>query len=149
MRTLTRLAVAVMAAATLAAAAPQRSAVPSKPDDKAIRHVLNRIAFGARPGDVERVREQGLASYIERQLRPEKIEDSAMQRRLASFATLHLSSRDLATEYFAPALIARRNATLSLPYPPTKRSGTGRTTPTPGPATHYPATPTPPSSPRP
>ena len=105
-----RVAVAVMAAATLTAAEPQRSAVPARPDDRTILHVLNRIGFGARPGDVERVREQGLAAYIERQLHPEKIDDSGMQARLAPLSTLQMSSRQLAAEYFAPALIARRSA---------------------------------------
>ena len=110
MRSITRLAVALMAAATMTAAEPQRSAAPARPDDKTILHVLNRVGFGARPGDVERVRQQGLATYIERQLRPEKIDDAEVRGRLASLPTLQLSSRELAGEYFAPALIARRNA---------------------------------------
>ena len=77
---MTKLAVAVaVAAATLnAAAADQRSTVPAKPADKVILHVLNRIGFGARPGDVERIRQQGLAAYIDRQLRPEAIDDQAL-----------------------------------------------------------------------
>ena len=118
MRSITRLAVAAAAAATLAAAEPQRSAVPSKPDDKAILHVLNRIGFGARPGDVERVREQGLAAYIDRQLHPEKVDDSAMQSRLAAFETLRLSSRELTSEFLAPALLARRDAARNAPPAP-------------------------------
>ena len=109
MRSISRLAVALMAVTTLAAA-EQRSAVPARPDDKVILHVLNRMGFGPRPGDVERVREQGLAAYIERQLRPDRIDDGSMESRLASFETLRLSSRDLASEYFVPALAARRDA---------------------------------------
>jgi uncharacterized protein (DUF1800 family) len=119
MRSITRLAVAAMAAATLAAAEPQRAAVPAQPDDKTILHVLNRIGFGARPGDVERVRKQGLASYIDDQLRPEKMDNAAMQSRLAPLATLHLSSRELAADYFAPALMARRAANALQPADPT------------------------------
>jgi uncharacterized protein (DUF1800 family) len=115
---MTRLAVAAMAAATLTAAAPQRAAVPAKPDDKTILHVLNRIGFGARPGDLERVRRQGLASYIDDQLRPETIDDTAMQGRLAPLATLQLSSRGLAADYFAPALMARRAANAQQPPDP-------------------------------
>jgi uncharacterized protein (DUF1800 family) len=99
-----------MAAATVAAAEPQRSAVPARPDDKVILHVLNRIGFGARPGDIERVREQGLAAYIDRQLQPEKINDADVERRLAPLATLRLSSLELSGEYIAPAIIARRTA---------------------------------------
>ena len=33
-----------------------------------ILHALNRLGYGPRPGDVERVRRMGLAAYIERQL---------------------------------------------------------------------------------
>lgn len=109
MRSIARLAVATIAVASLAAA-EQRSPIPARPDDKTVLHVLNRIGFGARPGDVERVREQGLAAYIELQLRPERIADSTLEARLASYETLRLSSRELAGEYFAPALAARRAA---------------------------------------
>ena len=46
------------------------SAVPARPDDKTILHVLNRISFGPRPGDVDRVRQMGLETYIDQQLHP-------------------------------------------------------------------------------
>jgi hypothetical protein len=72
MKFLTRSAVALLVVVTLSAAGPG-PAVPSKPDDKAILHVLNRLGFGARPGDVARVREMGLAKYIDEQLTPERI----------------------------------------------------------------------------
>jgi uncharacterized protein (DUF1800 family) len=42
-------------------------------DDRAASHVLNRIAFGARPGDVERVGAMGIERYIDQQLHPERI----------------------------------------------------------------------------
>ena len=75
MRSYSRSAVALLAAVALTAGSPG-SAVPAKPDDKTILHVLNRIGFGARPGDVERVRQIGLAAYIEQQLHPERIADA-------------------------------------------------------------------------
>ena len=90
------------------------SAVPKNPDDKTILHVLNRVAFGARPGDVERVRQMGLPAYIDQQLHPERIPDTAMTARLASFETLDKSSRDIAQRYFLPAEEARRQAQLAL-----------------------------------
>jgi uncharacterized protein (DUF1800 family) len=107
------LAVATLTAAGAAGpAAPadtaQRSAVPAKPDDRTILHVLNRTGFGARPGDVERVRQQGLSAYLDRQLQPGTVDDEGMQARLASMATLRLSSRELAGDYFVPAMVARR-----------------------------------------
>jgi uncharacterized protein (DUF1800 family) len=86
------------------------SAVPSNADDKTIVHVLNRLGFGAMPGDVERVRRMGLDKYIDQQLRPETIADQAMRARLAELDTLTLDSRDLAKDYFMPAQMARRRA---------------------------------------
>src|SRR6185436_13966485 len=103
----TRSAVALLAAAALTASSPG-SAVPAKPDDKTILHVLNRIGYGARPGDVDRVRQIGLAAYIDQQLHPERIADAGMTARLAGFETLTMSSRALADEYFVPALQVRQ-----------------------------------------
>jgi uncharacterized protein (DUF1800 family) len=88
-------------------AAPS-SAVPKKPDDKTIVHVLNRLGFGPAPGDIERVRKLGLDKYIEQQLRPEAVADDRMASRLADLDTLTRSSRELANEYFLPAQMERR-----------------------------------------
>jgi uncharacterized protein (DUF1800 family) len=112
MRFLTRSAAVLVAAATLSAAGPG-SAVPSKPDDKTILHVLNRLGFGARPGDVDRVRELGLDRYIDSQLHPERIPDTALAARLAGFETLTLNSRKIAETYYLPAQEARRKAQLA------------------------------------
>jgi len=109
MKLLTRSAAVLAAVVTLSAAGPS-SAVPAKPDDKTILHVLNRIGFGARPGDVARVREIGLAKYIDDQLAPERVPDAAMTARLAAFETLTLSSRAIAEDYYMPAQMARRQA---------------------------------------
>ena len=96
-------------AAPLSAARPARpkSAVPANPDDKTIVHVLNRIGFGARPGDLQRVRQIGLQAYIDEQLHPESIPDTGVVERLTGFETLDKSSRDLAEQYFEPAFRAR------------------------------------------
>ena len=53
-------------------------------DDQAIVHVLNRIGFGPRAGDVERVRAMGLDRYVDQQLHPERIPDAAMAALLFS-----------------------------------------------------------------
>ena len=106
MKSFSRAAIALLAATALTAGS-SGSTVPSKPDDKTIVHVLNRVGFGPRPGDVERVRQMGLSAYIEQQLHPERIADSAMTARLTGFDTLNKSSRELADAYFIPALQAR------------------------------------------
>ena len=91
-------------------AASGSSAVPSNADDKTIVHVLNRLGFGAMPGDIERVRRMGLDKYIQQQLRPETILDQPMTARLAELDTLTLNSRELAKDYFMPAQMAQRRA---------------------------------------
>ncbi len=63
--------------------------------DKRILHALNRIAFGPRPGDVGRIRQMGLSTWIEQQLHPETIDDSSLQSRLAVFKTLRMSGQEL------------------------------------------------------
>jgi uncharacterized protein (DUF1800 family) len=107
MKSFSRAAIALLAAAALTAGS-SGSAVPARPDDKTILHVLNRIGYGARPGDVDRVRQLGLAAYIDQQLHPERIADTGMTARLAGFDTLNKSSRQLAEEYYVPALEARQ-----------------------------------------
>jgi uncharacterized protein (DUF1800 family) len=48
--------------------------LPPRAGAPALR-VLNRVAYGPRPGDVARVQQMGLAAYIEEQLAPENIEE--------------------------------------------------------------------------
>src|SRR5688572_3896791 len=61
-------------------------AVPMTEDQKA-EHVLNRLGFGPRPGDIERVRQTGVSAWIEQQLNPEKLDDLALEQRLEPMAT--------------------------------------------------------------
>jgi uncharacterized protein (DUF1800 family) len=61
-----------------------------------IVHVLNRITFGPRPGDVETVQKMGVHTYIEQQLHPETIDDSAVEKEVAGFDLLQMSSQQLA-----------------------------------------------------
>ncbi len=85
-----------------------KSAAPAKPDNRTIVHVLNRIGFGPAPGDIDRVREMGLQTYIDQQLHPERITDTEMVTRLAGFDTLGKSTREMAEDYYLPAQMARR-----------------------------------------
>src|SRR5688572_13639681 len=71
-------------------------------------HVLNRLAFGARPGDVNRVAAMGVDRWIEQQLRPERIPDRNMDAVMASYPTLRMSAADLLRDYPPPgAQLAR------------------------------------------
>src|SRR5712692_5657172 len=70
--------------------------------DEAILHALNRLAYGPRPGDVERVRQMGLARWIEQQLNPSSIDDKATEARLQDYPTLRMSTAKLIDEYPQP-----------------------------------------------
>jgi len=86
-------------------------------------HSLNRLAFGPRPGDVDRVTSMGVDQWIELQLHPDKIDDSALQARLSPFRTLRMSTREI-IENFPPDPIIKQIADgkASLPRDPTKRA---------------------------
>jgi len=77
-----------------ALALPQASlwAAPLAGEQAAV-HVLNRAAYGPRPGDIERVRQIGVQAYIEEQLNPAPL-PVALSQRLDKLETLHLSAGD-------------------------------------------------------
>jgi uncharacterized protein (DUF1800 family) len=77
-------------------------------DDRTIVHVLDRIGYGARPGDVERVRAMGLQRYIDEQLRPDRVADQAMGARLADLRTTGLSEHEIVNQFELPELEARQ-----------------------------------------
>ena len=91
---------------SLACAVPQLLArKKDKPPDsstteqKRAVQALNRLTFGPRPGDVQQVMAMGVGRWIDLQLHPEKIPDTAIDARLADFRTLHLSSKEIAEEF--------------------------------------------------
>src|SRR6266446_9050782 len=75
--------------------------------DEAILHALNRLAYGPRPGDVERVRQMGLAKWIEQQLNPNALDDRALDARLADYPTLRMSTAKLIDEYPQPKQVEK------------------------------------------
>ena len=77
-------------------------------DERTAIHVLNRLGFGPTPTAIERVKRMGVRAYIEGQLHPERVDDGAMTARLAGFTTVTKSTRDLAEDYFVPAMMERR-----------------------------------------
>ena len=84
-------------------------AIPPLPtDQQEIVHVLNRITFGPRPGDVEAVEKIGLHNYVEQQLHPETIDDSAVEQEVQHLDILKMS----APELYALVLEERKQAKL-------------------------------------
>ena len=77
-------------------------------EDQRILHVLNRLGFGARPGDVERVKAMGVDKYIEQQLNPDKIDDSASEAKLQNLDTLRMSTAELYERYPQPGQLLKQ-----------------------------------------
>jgi len=65
------------------------------------RHVLDRLGYGPRPGDVARVEHMGIERYISQQLHPESIDDSDVERKLRAFETLRMDSPELMRDFYA------------------------------------------------
>jgi uncharacterized protein (DUF1800 family) len=76
--------------------------------DEAILHALNRLAYGPRPGDIERIKQIGLAKWIDQQLNPNSINDSAVEARLEIYPTLKLRTSQLLAEYPNPKQAAKQ-----------------------------------------
>jgi len=68
------------------------------PRDSAF-HALTRLAYGPRPGEVERVAQEGVMRWIDRQLAPEQIADGDRAAREREFRVLHYDRGDLAQLY--------------------------------------------------
>jgi len=79
----------------LTAVPPQAADDQPLTDRQKIIHVLDRLGYGPRPGDVERVAKMGLDRYIEQQLHPERIDDSELESDLAKFDILTMDETDL------------------------------------------------------
>ena len=71
-------------------------------EDQQITHTLNRLGYGPRPGDVERVRQMGLARWIERQLEPGRISNDRVEAALQAFPTLTMPVPELVRAYPEP-----------------------------------------------
>ena len=82
--------------------AGKKEAAASGPNHNAQRralHALNRLTFGPRPGDVQRVMAMGVDQWIDLQLHPKRIDDSALDARLAPLRTLHMSANEIAENF--------------------------------------------------
>ena len=106
---------------------PPDSTLPPRPctmeDDKRIVHALNRFTFGVRPADVERVRAEGLDKWFDEQLHPEKIDDGALESRLAPFRTLKMSTKEMVENFPPPQVLkAIENGRMSMPHDPAKKA---------------------------
>lgn len=76
--------------------------------EQRIIHVLNRLGFGARPGDVERVKAMGVEKYIEQQLNPENIADAVAESKIRDLPVFNLTTAELYENYPQPGRLLRQ-----------------------------------------
>ena len=67
--------------------------------DQQVIHALNRLTFGARPGDVQRVRAIGIDKWIELELHPEKIDNSSLEKFLSRYSVINRPQNELLAEF--------------------------------------------------
>jgi len=86
------------------------TATPAKglTEEQKILHVLNRLGFGARPGDVERVKRIGLDKYIDQQLNPGSIDDSSTEAKVKNLDVFNLSTSEIFAKYPNPGALLQR-----------------------------------------
>ena len=105
------------AAVTTPCTAAAQHASREQTADQQIHHVLNRLAFGARPGDVEAIRVMGVDAWIDRQLYPERIPDATTEQFVARFPSLGTSGEQLLADAPPPAALLaqlqRRGGTMT------------------------------------
>ncbi len=75
--------------------------------DVQMRHALDRLTFGPRPGDLDNIESVGLMKWLDSQLHPEKVpESAALQTRLAPYESLLLNIHETYVRYPTPQMIA-------------------------------------------
>jgi uncharacterized protein (DUF1800 family) len=67
--------------------------------DEQVQQVLNRLTFGARPGDAEKVRAMGIDKWIDLQLHPERISDASADSLMQRYDVFALSTPDIVRDY--------------------------------------------------
>jgi uncharacterized protein (DUF1800 family) len=108
---------------SLLAKKKDQAPVSGKDEQRRAIHALNRLTFGPRPGDVQQVVAMGVDRWIDLQLHPEKISDSALESRLSAFRTLRMSSREIVDEFPDNQIIRQiADGKRSMPSDPAKRA---------------------------
>jgi uncharacterized protein (DUF1800 family) len=100
--------IAAVVAVGLGVAVPLAGQSAPAADIDSVVHVLNRLGYGPRPGDIDRVKQMGVTAYIEQQLHPERMPDPTLAQRLAAFPTIGLSTQEIARDYYGPAEAIRQ-----------------------------------------
>ncbi len=78
---------------------------PAQLERRRALHALNRLTFGPRPGEVDKVLAKGVDSWIEDQLHPESIDDGALGAHLSAYRALTLRPQELAQTFPTDGMI--------------------------------------------
>ncbi len=85
--------------------------------DQEIVQALNRLTFGARPGDADQVRRMGLAKWMEQQLHPDQIaENPLVEQRLKPLETIALPLDEVMAKYSPNQGMAMMMMTVDAPF---------------------------------
>ena len=101
----------------LAAAAGKPAATPARNVDAAAL-LLGRFSFGARPGDLARVRSMGAYAWFEQQLQPDRVDDSELEQRLNAYPAMRMSQANQIARYPTPSMVRNAAKTGYLPADP-------------------------------
>jgi uncharacterized protein (DUF1800 family) len=117
-------ALALTLSIPFAIAKKEKSAKPDQASEQQrALHALNRLAFGPRPGDVQRIAAVGVDKWIDQQLHPEKIDNHALDARLEPFRTLRMDTREIVENFPPPQVIkAIAEGRQSMPSDAAKRA---------------------------
>jgi uncharacterized protein (DUF1800 family) len=77
-------------------------------DEQKIVHVLNRLGFGLRPGDVEKVKRIGLERYIDQQLNASEIDDSIAESKVKDIEIFKMTTAEVFAKYPNPGALLRQ-----------------------------------------
>src|SRR5262249_699323 len=99
---------AILGTPSISSLGQKHAKVQGLTEDQRILHVLNRLGFGARPRDVEHAKPMGLDNYINQQLSPEKISDSAAENKVADLTTLNMTTAELYGKFPQPGQLLRQ-----------------------------------------
>jgi uncharacterized protein (DUF1800 family) len=93
------------------------------PKNQRVLHALNRLTFGPRSGDIERVRSMGLKKWIDLELHPDQIpENPVLEDKLKMLDTLAMTSDQLVRNYPPPQIVRQMVAgQVPLPSDPDRR----------------------------
>ena len=92
----------------IAAPAGARGTEQTRGDTARAVHLLNRATYGVRAQDLAEVLDLGVEAWLERQLHPERIDDSVLEDRLTTFPAAHMSVSELYEAYPPPQRVRAR-----------------------------------------